>query len=144
MDSSAPATELARAFTRIGGNNGYYTADWAWSLRGLVDLLLGGPGRRRGRRHPERLEVGDELDFWRVASVEPGRRLLLEAEMKMPGRAWLEFEAEPHGSGSRLIQTAHFRPRGLLGRMYWAALIPIHALIFSRMARKIAAKADGS
>jgi hypothetical protein len=135
-------TALAGAFTRIGGNNGYYTVDWAWTVRGLADRLLGGPGRRRGRRHPDLLEEGDELDFWRVSRLEPGRRLLLKAEMKMPGEAWLDFVAEPHPSGSKLVQTAHFEPRGLLGRLYWAALVPAHAFIFGRMAKKIAAIAE--
>ena len=137
--SPAPATALAEAFTRIGGNNGYYTVDWAWTIRGLADSLLGGPGRKRGRRHPNLLEEGDELDFWRVSRLEPGRRLLLTAEMKMPGEAWLEFVAEPHKSGSKLLQTAYFEPRGLLGRLYWGALLPAHAFIFGRMAKKIAA-----
>jgi uncharacterized protein YbjT (DUF2867 family) len=140
--SRAPVTALAGAFTRIGGNNGYYTVDWAWTVRGLADRLLGGPGRRRGRRHPDLLEEGDELDFWRVSRLEPGRRLLLKAEMKMPGEAWLDFVAEPHPSGSKLVQTAHFEPRGLLGRLYWAALVPAHAFIFGRMAKKIAAIAE--
>jgi uncharacterized protein YbjT (DUF2867 family) len=137
-DSPAPRLGLARAFTRIGGENGYYAADWAWTLRGLVDRLLGGPGRRRGRPHPETLSEGDSLDFWKVVRLETGRRLVLEAEMKLPGEAWLEFVAEDRGDASRLVQTAYFRPRGLLGRLYWVALLPAHNLIFSRMARRIA------
>jgi hypothetical protein len=140
--SQASVMALAGAFTRIGGNNGYYTVDWAWTVRGLADRLLGGPGRRRGRRHPDLLEEGDELDFWRVSRLEPGRRLLLKAEMKMPGEAWLDFVAEPHPSGSKLVQTAYFEPRGLLGRLYWAVLVPAHAFIFGRMAKKIAAIAE--
>jgi uncharacterized protein YbjT (DUF2867 family) len=142
--SSAPVSALVRTFSRIGGRHGYFTADWAWTLRGLVDNLVGGPGRRRGRRDPEVLTVGDELDFWRVARIEPGCSLLLEAEMKLPGKAWLEFVAMPHESGSQLTQTAHFTPRGLLGRLYWAALVPVHSFIFSRMARQIAAAATNS
>ncbi len=129
---------------RIGGRNGYFTADWAWAIRGLFDRAAGGPGLRRGRRHPELLEEGDALDFWRVARVAPGRRLLLEAEMKMPGRAWLEFVAEPSPGGSRLSQTAYFRPRGLLGRLYWAMMWPAHRVIFGRMARKIARSAEAA
>lgn len=137
-DSPASRTGLARAFTRIGGKNGYYAADWAWSVRGMVDRILGGPGRRRGRKHPEVLREGEELDFWKVVRLEPDRRLVLEAEMKLPGEAWLEFKAEERGEGSRLVQTAYFRPRGLLGRLYWAVLLPAHIFIFQRMARRIA------
>lgn len=140
--SPAPADRLARAFERIGGRNGYYVANWAWSIRGIVDRLFGGPGRRQGRRHPELLGLGETVDFWRVTDAEPGRRLLLTAEMKLPGRAWLEFRAEDDPAGSRLVQTAYFAPRGLAGRLYWALLLPAHAFIFGRMARRIAEAAD--
>ena len=140
----ASAAALARTFTRIGGRHGYFTANWAWTVRGFIDTLLGGPGRRRGRRHPDELNPGDELDFWRVAEIEPGRRLLLQAEMKLPGQAWLEFVATPQEPGSQLVQTAYFRPRGLLGRLYWTVLKPAHSFIFGRMARKIAAAASTS
>jgi hypothetical protein len=101
--------------------------------------IRGGVGMRRGRRHPDQLWVGDALDFWRVEAVEPGR---LRAEMRLPGEAWLEWQIEPEGTGSRLTQRASFYPRGLAGRAYWYSLIPFHALIFSRMANRIAAAAE--
>jgi len=133
---------LAAEFMTIGGSKGYYTAAWAWRTRGLLDKLVGGPGLRRGREHPEQLSAGDALDFWRVETVEPGRRLALRAEMKMPGDARLEFTARDHPQGSTLAQTATFRPRGLFGRAYWYALYPFHRVIFSRMARAIVAAAE--
>jgi hypothetical protein len=142
VQTAASPDEVFWAFSRIGGANGYYGFDWAWQLRGLADTLVGGVGLRRGRRHPEELRPGESLDFWRVASVEPGRRLLLYAEMRLPGDAWLEFTSDPSGSGSVLRQTAHFRPRGLLGRLYWAVLIPFHAVIFRLMAERIVAAAE--
>ncbi len=129
------------AFTpirRIGGRRGWYAADWMWKVRGYVDLLMGGVGLRRGRRDPEHVHVGEPLDFWRVEAYEPDRRLVLRAEMKLPGRAWLEFEVEPEGTGSRIHQTAIFDPRGVLGRLYWWLALPLHAFIFSRMLRRIA------
>lgn len=113
--------------------------DWAWRLRGFIDKAVGGIGLRRGRTHGTRLKVGDALDFWRVLLAdEKTPRLLLYAEMKLPGEAWLEFQITPHGEGGILSQTATFRPNGLLGRFYWYALYPIHALIFKRLAKKIA------
>lgn len=139
---AAPAPAVFRTICRIGGDTGYYTMDWAWALRGLFDKLVGGVGLRRGRRHPTELRPGEALDFWRVADLVPDRRVLLKAEMRVPGEAWLEWTVEPAGSGSRLVQTARFVPRGLLGRLYWLALIPFHALIFPRMARRIVAAAE--
>ena len=137
--SSGTAEDVFWAFSRIGGNVGYYGFGWAWWLRGLLDSLVGGAGLRRGRRHPEDLRPGEALDFWRVRNVEPGLSLLLEAEMKLPGDAWLEWKAEPDSDGTRLIQTATFVPRGLWGRLYWFALVPFHTFIFGAMARRIAA-----
>jgi uncharacterized protein YbjT (DUF2867 family) len=139
VDSPAPAEDVFWAFTRIGGEVGYYGFGWAWRLRGWLDSLVGGAGLRRGRRHPEDLRPGEALDFWRVRNVEPGRSLLLEAEMKLPGNAWLEWKAEPRDVGCRLTQTATFVPRGLLGRLYWFTLVPFHTFIFGAMARRIAA-----
>jgi uncharacterized protein YbjT (DUF2867 family)/uncharacterized protein YndB with AHSA1/START domain len=139
---AAPPAAVFRAICRIGGDTGYYTMDWAWALRGLFDKLVGGVGLRRGRRHPTELRPGEALDFWRVADLVPDRRVLLKAEMRVPGEAWLEWTVEPAGGGTRLVQTARFVPRGLLGRLYWLALLPLHALIFPRMARRIAAAAD--
>jgi uncharacterized protein YbjT (DUF2867 family) len=126
---------------RIGGARGWYFGDGLWTVRGWLDLLVGGPGLRRGRRDAELVRVGDTLDFWRVEAFDPGRRLRLQAEMRLPGRAWLEFEVEPHGNGSVIRQTATFDPVGLAGRAYWYALYPGHALMFRGMLRRIAQRA---
>lgn len=134
----------ARAFApieRIGGANGWYFANLLWRIRGFIDLLAGGVGLRRGRRDPHALAVGDALDFWRVESFEPARKLSLVAEMKLPGRAWLQFEVEPAGHGSVIRQTAIFDPAGLGGLLYWYALYPIHSCIFKGMLHQIAALA---
>ena len=141
VPARASADDVFWAFSRIGGSNGYYGFSWAWQLRGLVDTLVGGVGLRRGRRHPEELRRGEALDFWRVAAVEPNR-LLLHAEMRLPGEAWLEFRVDGEGETTTLQQTAYFRPRGLLGRLYWAVLVPFHAVIFRLMAQRIAAAAE--
>jgi hypothetical protein len=121
---------------RIGGRNGWYHANFLWRIRGVLDKSLGGVGLRRGRAHEDRLDVGDSLDFWRVlfADKEAGR-LLLFAEMRLPGEAWLEFKIEDE----RLCQTATFRPKGLLGRIYWYAVLPFHGYVFSGMLRKLSA-----
>ncbi len=140
--SPAKAEDLFWAFSRIGGDAGYYRMNWAWQLRGLLDQMVGGVGLRRGRRHPEELRPGEALDFWRVAAVEPGRRVVLEAEMKVPGTAWLEWHIEDRGGDRVLVQTARFAPRGLLGRLYWWAMLPFHVPIFGSMARRIAAAAE--
>jgi len=123
---------------RIGGATGWYYGNLLWRLRGWLDLLVGGAGLRRGRRDQRSLRPGDTLDFWRVEAIEPGRLLRLAAEMKLPGRAWLQFEVEGSGSGSRIRQTALFDPTGLSGLLYWYALYPLHQLIFSGMLRGIA------
>ncbi|HZZ84714.1 MAG TPA: SDR family oxidoreductase [Anaeromyxobacteraceae bacterium] len=140
---AAPRAAVFRAFTGLGGARGWLYADWAWKLRGALDRLLGGVGFRRGRRHPDALRPGDALDFWRVEAVEPDRLLRLRAEMKMPGRAWLQFEANPIAGGEVLLtQTAFFAPRGLAGFLYWYALYPIHGLIFSNLVRRVGARAE--
>jgi len=108
-------------------------------LRGWLDLLVGGVGMRRGRRDPVHLRVGDTLDCWRVEAIEPGRRLRLAAEMKLPGRAWLELEARPEGNGTQLLQTATFDPLGFSGLLYWYGIWPLHQLVFAGMLRGIAA-----
>ncbi len=143
VSSQAAAEDIFWAFTRVGGDVGYYGFDWAWHMRGVFDSLIGGVGLRRGRRHPEDLRPGEALDFWRVVRVEPDRSLLLQAEMKLPGAAWLEWSVDSHGSTTQLTQTATFVPRGLLGRLYWYALVPFHAVIFGAMARRIAAAGAG-
>lgn len=125
----------------IGGHNGWYYATWAWNIRGFLDLLVGGVGVRRGRVSDHQLTVGDTVDFWRVEAVEPDRRLLLRAEMKVPGRAWLQFEVEETGGNSTIRQTAIFDPVGVIGLLYWYSLYPVHCMIFSGMLRKIAERA---
>ncbi len=133
--------ELQRAFRpirRIGGEVGWYFADWLWRLRGFLDLLVGGVGSRRGRRDPERLVPGDTVDFWRVEDFKPNKLLRLQAEMKLPGRAWLQFEVQPTSTGSTVRQTAIFDPVGIFGLIYWYALYPLHVLVFAGMLRGIA------
>jgi len=122
---------------RIGGETGWYYANCLWRLRGFLDLLVGGAGMRRGRRDPDRLLLGDTVDFWRVEALEPDRLLRLFAEMKVPGRAWLQFEVEEDGAGSMIRQTSIFDPVGLLGLLYWYALYPAHSLVFRGMLRGI-------
>jgi uncharacterized protein YbjT (DUF2867 family) len=126
---------------RIGGRTGWYFGNTLWRIRGRVDLMMGGVGMRRGRPDPETPLPGSTLDFWRVESYEPGRRLRLFAEMKVPGRAWLEFRAEPDGSSTVITQLAEFEPRGLFGILYWYLLTPIHEIMFRGMLRRIAAAA---
>lgn len=135
-----PAAAFA-PIRRIGGATGWYAYDFLWRLRGALDLLVGGVGMRRGRRDPEELHVGDAVDFWRVERYEPDRLLLLRAEMKVPGRAWLEFLVEPDGDGSVIRQTAVYDPEGLFGLAYWSALYPAHGPVFTGMLRGIAEQA---
>lgn len=123
---------------KIGGENGWYATNWLWRIRGFLDKVVGGVGLRRGRRSPTELNSGDALDFWRVLlASKSDRRLLLFAEMKLPGEAWLEFRIKNRDSQPRLVQTATFRPRGVLGRLYWYLMVPFHHIIFRRMARNI-------
>jgi uncharacterized protein YbjT (DUF2867 family) len=123
----------------VGGEHGWYSFPLAWSVRGWLDRAVGGVGLRRGRRDPHRLLVGEALDFWRVEEIEPGALLRLRAEMRLPGRAWLEMRADAgDGGGTRYRQRAVFLPRGLAGHAYWAAIWPFHAAVFGGMARNIA------
>jgi uncharacterized protein YbjT (DUF2867 family) len=148
LDSRAVTVEAPppAAFTpvrRIGGAQGWYCGNALWRLRGFLDLLVGGIGLRRGRRDPETPHAGDALDFWRVEAYEPDRLLRLAAEMKLPGRAWLQFEVTPQpGGGSEIRQTAIFDPAGLAGLVYWYALYPLHAIVFRGMLAGIAARAS--
>jgi hypothetical protein len=135
------ATTPERAFApvrRIGGDTGWYYANRLWQLRGLIDLSLSGVGLRRGRRDPENLVVGDTVDWWRVEAYEPPRLLRLRAEMRLPGRAWLQFEVEPHEAGARITQTAVFDPVGVVALAYWYGLWPFHEFVFRGMLRNIA------
>jgi hypothetical protein len=129
---------------RIGGKTGWYYGNGFWRLRGLLDKLVGGVGLRRGRRDPVRLAVGDTLDFWRVEAYEQDRLLRLSAEMKTPGRIWLQFEVDGDQAETTLRQTAIFDPHGLAGLAYWYALYPVHYLIFEGMLRKIGQAAIAS
>jgi uncharacterized protein YbjT (DUF2867 family) len=142
IDASPEA--VSRAVCRIGGGHGWYAGDILWRIRGWMDTLVGGPGLRRGRRHPERVEFGEALDFWRVIGVEQGRSLALLAEMKLPGTATLNFDIVPAagGSGSALTMTARFRPKGILGILYWYAVLPLHNVVFGGMLRGIKRAAE--
>jgi uncharacterized protein YbjT (DUF2867 family) len=141
-DLRRPPENAFRPIRRIGGRTGWYYADWLWMLRGLVDRLAGGAGLRRGRRDPESIQPGDPVDFWRVDAFEPDRRLRLAAEMKLPGRAWLQFDVEERPPGSRIRQTAVFDPKGLAGRIYWYVLFPVHQFVFAGMLRGIVREAN--
>lgn len=139
----ASPEKVFSAFTSLGGEKGWLTFEWAWKFRGIVDRMVGGVGFRRGRRDPHHLRVGDALDFWRVEAVRAGRLLRLRAEMKVPGRAWLEFQAIPEEDGrTKLVQTAYFAPKGLPGLLYWYALYPLHSIIFSSMIEQVANDAE--
>jgi uncharacterized protein YbjT (DUF2867 family) len=139
---NASASRIFGTFTSLGGDRGWRVWNSAWRLRGFMDRILGGPGLRRGRRHPQQLLIGEALDFWRVEALEPDRLLRLRAEMKVPGQAWLQWEVVREGALNRLVQTAMFAPRGLFGAIYWYALYPLHARIFSDLARVIASEAE--
>ena len=139
---SLPSEAIFRAFVGLGGKHGWLYWNWAWEIRGMVDRLIGGVGLRRGRRDPEGVRVGDAVDFWRVEAVEPNQSLRLRAEMKLPGRAWLQFQVRPHPNGQTLLQqTAFFAPKGLFGLLYWYALYSIHQLMFSGLIQRIAERA---
>ncbi|MBW3606686.1 MAG: SDR family oxidoreductase [Actinobacteria bacterium] len=145
--SSAPALEVFRAVCGVGGDRGWPSHNWAWRIRGVLDRAIGGIGLRRGRRDPDTLRVGDALDFWRVVAVrapdgdQPGV-LRLFAEMRLPGKACLEFHIVPTERGSVLRQRALFAPKGLLGRLYWWAVVPFHGMIFPTMVTTLARRAE--
>jgi hypothetical protein len=115
----------------IGGERGWYAFDELWGIRGFFDQLLGGPGRKRGRRDPYALVEGDHLEWWRVVKVDSPRLLRLEAEMRLPGKGWLQYELRPRGDDTLVRQTATFDPKGLLGRAYWYAVLPFHHFVFN-------------
>lgn len=140
---SATPERVYEIFAGIGGARGWFYMTWAWQIRGFLDRLLGGVGLRRGRRDPDKLRMGDALDFWRVEAVEPGQLLRLRAEMLVPGKAWLQLQVMPRDDGKTLLsQTAFFAPTGLAGWAYWYLLYPIHALIFSGLIDQIRARAE--
>jgi len=132
-----PSQNVYRSFCMIGGESGWFGYDWLWKIRGVIDKLFGGAGINRGRRDSHNLRIGDSVDFWKVVDLVENERLLLFAQMKLPGKAWLEFKIQDH----TLIQSAYFYPDGVSGRLYWYALIPIHHLIFGNMASSILKRA---
>jgi uncharacterized protein YndB with AHSA1/START domain len=144
VDTPAPVAQVFAAVNGIGGERGWYVAEPFWDLRGFADRLVGGPGMRRGRRPPDRMRIGDAVDFFRVEAIVPNRLVRLRAEMRVPGEAWLEWTMEPTAAGTRLIQRARFRPRGVWGRAYWYGLLPIHHVIFQRLAERLAGTAERS
>jgi hypothetical protein len=144
---TVPPEKAVAPIRRIGGRTGWYYGNWLWSLRGFLDLIVGGVGVRRGRRDPENLHVGDPLDSWRVEAYDRPRRLRLHAEMKLPGRAWLEFEVTPCKQGSRIRQTAIFDPLGLAGLIDWYGIYPLQKFVFAGMLRnpsRAAEQSDGN
>ena len=141
---NVPPEQAFAPIQRIGGKTGWYYGNFLWRIRGFMDLLVGGPGLRRGRRHPVELNVGDTLDCWRVEKIHAPSVLRLYAEMRLPGRAWLEFSVTSKSGGSEIAQTAMFDPVGLFGLCYWYAIWPLHQFIFAGMLRRIAAAATSS
>jgi len=143
VDSTADPASMWQAVECIGGENGWYSSHVLWEARGLIDRLVGGVGLRRGRRDPHHLVIGDAVDFWRVEERVPPTLLRLRAEMRMPGRAWLEFRIEPRpDGGSRLHQRAVYWPRSFAGHAYWWSVAPFHAFVFPPMVRHIAERAE--
>jgi uncharacterized protein YbjT (DUF2867 family) len=136
-----PARDVFRSYTGIGGERGWLYMDWSWAMRGWMDKAVGGVGLRRGRRHPDDIRVGESLDFWRVEEVKKDRLMRLRAEMKLPGKAWLQFESEPKEKKTLLTVTAYFAPHGLFGFLYWYAMWPFHKFIFDGLTRRIASRA---
>ena len=134
-----------QVFTRLGGKRGWFNLNWVWEMRGFLDRMVGGVGFRRGRRDPDELQVGDALDFWRVETLEPERLLRLRTEMKMPGKAWLQWQVTPREKKKAfLTQTTFFAPKGLMGWLYWYAAYPLHRLIFRKLIDQIATRAISS
>ena len=140
--TTADPHSVWRAICRVGGARGWYSGALLWRVRGIADQVVGGPGLRRGRRDPDRLRVGEPLDFWRVTDLQQDRSLALHAEMRLPGEAWLEWTIDPDGEGSAVVQTARFRPRGLFGRAYWYGVLPFHSLVFPRLLHGIVQDAE--
>lgn len=138
VEVSTSIDEVFNNIWSIGGERGWYYANWLWALRGFVDKIFGGVGLRRGRTNSSAIHPGDTLDFWRVLDADKvNKRLLLYAEMKLPGDAWLEFKIVNRNGKNYLIQTATFRPKGLLGRLYWYSVLPFHYFVFDGMARSL-------
>ncbi|RPJ37304.1 MAG: SDR family oxidoreductase [Planctomycetaceae bacterium] len=139
--SDKDASSLFRSICRIGGKEGWFYSNWLWRLRGMIDRLLLGVGSSRGRRSWSSLRVGDVIDFWRVESLRPDDMLLLRAEMKLPGKAWLQFNVDPHEGRNRLSVKAYYQPAGVFGKPYWYACLPFHFLIFQNLIKQIEKRA---
>ena len=135
--SNIEHSKIYQSFISIGGDNGWFDFDFLWELRGIIDKMIGGVGLKRGRRSQCDLRISDCLDFWKVVDLKKDERLLLYAQMKVPGEAWLEFKIKDN----KLIQSAYFYPKGVLGRLYWYALIPLHYFVFNNMIKSIIKKA---
>ena len=137
LHTAKTASSLFQSISKVGGKEGWFSNNWLWRMRGVIDRILLGVGDSRGRRSQATLQVNDVIDFWRVEGLEPNRRLLLRAEMKLPGKAWLEFRVDDEGHSRRLSVAPYFLPRGLAGRLYWFALVPFHQFIFSDLIEQI-------
>jgi uncharacterized protein YbjT (DUF2867 family) len=135
------APVLFRSICRIGGREGWFYSNWLWRLRGMIDRLLMGVGSARGRRSSSDLRVGDVIDFWRVENLKPDASLLLRAEMKLPGRAWLQFNIDPETGGNRLAVNAYYQPAGVFGKPYWYVFLPFHFFIFQNLIKEIEKRA---
>lgn len=142
INVAAPPEKVFRVFSGIGGDRGWFYAQFLWDLKAWQDRLVGGVGMRRGRRHPDIIHQGEPLDFWRVERVIENRLLLLRAEMRLPGKGWLQFETLPKGGGSTLRQTAYFEPRGFFGNLYWYSLYPLHKMIFAGLVAEMKRRAE--
>ncbi|HVU36310.1 MAG TPA: SDR family oxidoreductase [Opitutaceae bacterium] len=140
----ASPERVFEAICSLGGDEGWPAGNFLWQLRGLMDRMIGGTGMRRGRRRPKELLVGDPVDFWRVEALESAHLLRLHAEMKLPGRAWLQFEVLPDADGSRVEQTAFFEPRGLPGYLYWYTVLPLHRFVFPGLIDALKRKAEAA
>jgi uncharacterized protein YndB with AHSA1/START domain len=139
---NASPEAVYQVFTRLGGKRGWFNLNWVWEMRGFLDRMVGGVGFRRGRRDPDELQLGDALDFWRVETLEPGQLLRLRTEMKMPGKAWLQWQVTPREKKKAfLTQTTFFAPKGLMGWLYWYAAYPLHKLIFRKLIDQITNRA---
>jgi len=139
--TDCPADKLFAAFTRIGGDEGWFNANWMWRTRGAIDRLLFGVGTARGRRSKHHLRIHDVIDFWRVENLIPGKKLLLRAEMKLSGMAWLEFKISQEGKWNRLSLKAYYQPRGLWGIIYWYLVLPLHHIVFNDLVEQIEKRA---
>ena len=142
IEVSCPLYKAFEPIECIGGKQGWYYGNWLWKIRGWLDLLAGGAGMKRGRRHPTCLRPGDTVDFWRVEEIQSNQLLRLYSQMKLPGRAWLQFEIKQNNSNITIRQTAIFDPVGILGLVYWYLLYPIHVLVFKGMLNGIARRAE--